>query len=510
MPRPIVPIGYHKTATTHAGAGSVTSRGRERGNHPGPEVIARTAKRRMSTLNTRGGVPGILAVPLVALAVMVAAGCVPQSVQRQAARATQQWVGTWFASPTVRTDQPEGSRQGGAASVNPAAAGLPPAVRASAPGQVLAVGAQSPLHFRNQTLRQIAHLTLGGKNLRVVFSNVFGTQPLTIGAAHVALRATGASIAAGSDRPLTFGDKAGAVIPAGETLASDPVTLTAPDFADLAIDLYLPDDTAAMQSPLTIHPASWQTNYVSTPGNHAGAVTLPVETTTAYRRSDGLVTATWFFLARVEVMAPAATGVVVTLGDSLTDGTASTIDTNNRWPNHLARRLVEGGQRMAVLNAGIGGNRILVEGTGPSALARFERDVLSQPGVSHVVLFEGINDIGQARGNPVPSADELIAAHRQLIDRAHARGLRIFGATLTPFEGAGYWTAEGEAKRQALNTWIRTSRAYDAFFDFDAVVRDPARPTTVLGKYDAGDRLHLNAAGYEAIANAIDLAVLRH
>jgi lysophospholipase L1-like esterase len=232
-----------------------------------------------------------------------------------------------------------------------------------------------------------------------------------------------------------------------------------------------------------------------------------VQTTTVYRRTDGLVTATWFFLARVEVMAPAQTGVIVAVGDSLTDGTASTIDTNNRWPNHLARRLVEGGQRMAVLNAGIGGNRILVEGTGPSALARFDRDVLSQPGVSHVVVFEGINDIGQARGNPAPSADDLIVAHRQLIDRAHARGLRIFGATLTPFEGAGYWTAEGEAKRQALNAWIRTSHAYDAFFDFDAVVRDPARPTTVLGKYDAGDRLNLNAAGYEAIASAIDLAV---
>jgi lysophospholipase L1-like esterase len=465
--------------------------------------------RRMSTVNAKGCMPWMRAVVTLMFALLMTVGCVQQSVQRQGPRATQQWVGTWFASPTARTDQPGGSRQGGAPPANPATAGLPPAVQAAAPAQVLAVGAQSPLHFRNQTLRQIAHLTLGGTSLRVVFSNVFGTRPLTIGAAHVAPRTTGASIALGSNLLLTFGGKASAAIPAGETLASDPVTLTVPDFADLAIDLYLPDDTAAMQSPLTIHPASWQTNYVSTPGNHAGAATLPVETTTAYRRSDGLVTATWFFLARVEVMAPAQTGVVVALGDSLTDGTASTIDTNNRWPNHLARRLVEGGQRMAVLNAGIGGNRILVEGTGPSALARFDRDVLSQPGVSHVVVFEGINDIGQARGNPVPSADDLIAAHRQLIDRAHARGLRIFGATLTPFEGAGYWTAEGEAKRQALNAWIRTSQAYDAFFDFDAVVRDPARPTTVLGKYDAGDRLHLNAAGYEAIASAIDLAVFR-
>jgi lysophospholipase L1-like esterase len=382
-------------------------------------------------------------------------------------------------------------------------------VLAAAPGQVLAVGAQSPLHFKNQTLRQIAHLTMGGTSVRVVFSNIFGTKPLTMGAAQVALRTSGPAIAPGRNRALTFGGKATTTIPAGETLASDPVALTVPDFADLAIDLYLPDDTAAMQSPLTIHPASWQTNYVSTPGNHAGAITLPVQTTTAYRRADGLPTATWFFLARVEVLAPVETGAVVALGDSLTDGTASTIDTNNRWPDHLARRLAQAGVRMAVLNAGIGGNRILADGTGPGALARFDRDVLAQPGVTHVVVFEGINDIGQARRNPTPTAEDLIAAHRQMIDRAHARGLRIFGATLTPFEGAGYWTPEGEARRQALNAWIRTSRAYDAVFDFDAVVRDPARPTTVSGNYDAGDRLHLNAAGYEALANAIDLAVFR-
>ena len=160
-----------------------------------------------------------------------------------------------------------------------------------------------------------------------------------------------------------------------------------------------------------------------------------------------------------------------------------------------------------MLNAGIGGNRILADGTGPRALARFDRDVLAQPGVTHVVVLEGINDIGQARRNPAPGAEDLIAAHRQMIDRAHARGLRVFGATLTPFEGAGYWTAEGETKRQALNEWIRTSRAYDAVFDFDAVVRDPTRPTMVSSKYDAGDHLHLNAAGYEALANAIDLSV---
>jgi lysophospholipase L1-like esterase len=234
---------------------------------------------------------------------------------------------------------------------------------------------------------------------------------------------------------------------------------------------------------------------------------MPVQTTTAYRRGDGLPTATWFFLARIEVMAPGQAGAIVTIGDSITDGTGSTTDANNRWPDHLARRLKKAGLRMAVLNAGIGGNRVLSDGSGPGALARFDRDVIAQTGVTHVIVLEGINDIGQGRQNASPSADDLIAAHKQMIERAHSRGIRIFGATLTPFEGANYWTPEGEAKRQALNEWIRTSKAYDAVFDFDAAVRDPKHPTKTLAQYDPGDHLHLNAAGYEAVANTIDLAL---
>jgi len=370
-------------------------------------------------------------------------------------------------------------------------------------------GAQSPLHFSNQTLRQIAHLSVGGSQVRVVLTNAFGTAPLTVGAAAVALRDKDAAIVAGSGRPLTFGGAARVAIPAGAIMVSDPVNLAVAGFADLAIDLYLPDDTAAMKSPITTHPAAWQTNYVSTPGNHTGDVSMQVQTTTAYVRGDGLPSATWFFLARVEVLAPEQTGAVVAIGDSITDGTASTIDTNNRWPDHLARRLAAAGIRMAVLNAGIGGNRILTEGNGPGALARFDRDVIAQPGVTHVIVLEGINDIGQARQNPSPGAADLIAAHKQMIERAHAHGLKVYGATLTPFEGANYWTAEGEAKRQALNQWIRTGRGYDAFFDFDAAVRDPAHPTRTQPQYDPGDHLHLNAAGYQAVANAIDLAVFR-
>jgi len=422
----------------------------------------------------------------------------------QGAADNQRWIATWMAAATSRTD---------AATATPQTADVrgevPPAVLAVAPDQQLPVGGQSPLHVSNQTLRQIVHVTLGGSRLRVVLTNVFGTVPLSIGAAQVALRDHDASIQPQSSRPLTFDGSTSTTIPPGTIVLSDPVTLTVRDFGDLAVDIYLPNDTATMHSPITTHAASWQTNYVSTPGNHAGAASLPVQTTTAYRRQDGLPTATWFFLARVEVTAPANTEAVVTLGDSITDGTASGTDTNNRWPDHLARRLLSANLKLAVLNAGIGGNRVLGDGNGVSALARFDRDVLAQPGVRHVIVLEGINDIGGARDNPLPGARDLIAAHRQLIERAHAHGLKIYGATLTPFEGANYYTAGGEAKRQALNDWIRTGKAYDAVFDFDAAVRDPSHPARTLPQYDAGDHLHLNAAGYKVVADAIDLSVFR-
>jgi len=416
----------------------------------------------------------------------------------------QRWVATWMAAATSRTDAATPTPQ-----TTDVRGETPPAVLAVTPGQQLPVGGQSPLHFNNQTLRQIVHVTVGGSRLRVVLTNVFGTAPLAIGAAQVAMRDHDASIVPQSSRPLTFDGSTTTTIPPGTIVLSDPVALTVRDFADLAIDIYLPNDTAAIRSPITTHAASWQTNYVSTSGNHAGAASLPVQTTTAYRRQDGLPTATWFFLARVEVTAPATTEAVVTLGDSITDGTASGTDTNNRWPDHLARRLLNANLRVAVLNAGIGGNRVLGDGNGVSALARFDRDVVAQPGVRHVIVLEAINDIGGARDNPSPGARDLIAAHRQLIERAHAHGLKIYGATLTPFEGANSYTAAGEAKRQALNDWIRTGKAYDAVFDFDAAVRDPSHPARTLPQYDAGDHLHLNAAGYKVVADTIDLSVFR-
>jgi lysophospholipase L1-like esterase len=291
---------------------------------------------------------------------------------------------------------------------------------------------------------------------------------------------------------------------------SDPVNLTVPQMADLAIDLYLPGTTNT-PGTITMHGGAFQTNYISETGNHVGKAALPVVGTTR----------SWFLLSRVDVAAADSTGAVVAFGDSITDGAASTADTNNRWPDHLARRLLSQGIKMGVLNAGIGGNRVLSEATVPSgvdtravgaginAIARFERHVLSLPGVTHVIVMEGINDIGNARQNPTPTAEDLIAGHKQLIEQAHARGIKIYGATLTPFWGAAYFTDVGEAKRQALNDWIRNGRAYDGVVDFDKATRDPNDPKKLLEKYDSCDYLHPSDAGYKAMAEAIDLSLFR-
>jgi lysophospholipase L1-like esterase len=342
-------------------------------------------------------------------------------------------------------------------------------------------------------------VSVGGSRIRVVLSNAFGSAPVQIGAAHAALREKDSAVVAASVKPLRFGGSATAAIRAGATLVSDPVDLTVPSVSDLVVDLFLPGDLGVSPSPVTTHNGASQTNYLSEAGNHSGSATLPVARTTN----------AWFLLARVEVVAPDATTAVVAFGDSITDGAASTPDTNSRWPDVLARRLAaRKGSAVAVLNAGISGNQVLGDGAGVSALARFDRDVLLQTGVTHVVVMEGINDIGIARANPSPSAEDLIAGHKQLIERAHARGLRIYGATLTPYEGAAYYSAEGEAKRQALNEWIRSSKAYDGVIDFDKATRDPAAPTKFLPAYDSGDHLHPGDAGYKAMGEAVDLALL--
>jgi len=425
---------------------------------------------------------------------------VPHLLNAQAGRADH-WVGTWATAVVVRPQAPTA-----APALAPESSACAPAAFGPAPGRGgAAAGGRAgftppaPLNFKNQTLRQIVHVSLGGDRLRVVLSNAFGTVPLEVGAAHVALRDKDAAIQTKSDRPLTFGGRPSTFIAAGAVAISDPVALTVPAAVDLAIDLFLPGDTAASTSPLTTHQGALQVNYISADGNHAGEADFAGAATTQQ----------WFFLARVEVAAPEPAGAVVTFGDSITDGTRSTPNTNNRWPDELARRVAAQKIPLGVLNEGIAGNRVLCDGAGVSALARFDRDVLAQTGAKYVVVLESINDIGLGRSNAVPSADDLIAAHKQLIERAHAHGLKIYGATLTPFEGAAYFTPEGETKRQAVNQFIRTGKVYDGVIDFDAAVRDPAAPSKIQQKFNPGDNLHMNDAGYQAMAAAIDLGLFK-
>lgn len=414
----------------------------------------------------------LVAAITTALALNACTGASPQSGEH--------WVGTWMAAvvpmwaESAETDPPFS----------------PPAAQVAPPAE--------SFHLDHQTLRQIVRTSIGGRQTRVEFTNRYGTVPLEIGAAHVALRDKDAQILPGSGHHLTFGGRAEIAIPPGAVAVSDPVDLEVPPLTDLAIDLYLPVETSASPSPVTMHRVAVQTNYVSAPGNHAGAPALPVAATNQ----------SWYFLSRVDVAAPMSTGAVVTFGDSITDGTRSTPDTNNRWPNRLAKRLADSQHALAVLNAGISGNRVLsqaVPALGINALARLDYDVFAQPGVKFVFVLEGINDIGMARENPWPTANDIIIGHRQLIARARGLGLRIFASTLLPYEGAAYWTEDGEKKRQAVNEWLRTTHPYDALVDLDAVLRDPDQPTRLRARFDSGDKLHPNDEGYAAMADAIDL-----
>lgn len=420
------------------------------------------------------------------------------------AQSSERWVGTWATALIGRPQLPPPPGPPAPAPFMRNACPVPPP--AANPAQAPAGTTFGPApftHFTNQTLRQIVRASIGGSRVRVVLSNAFGTAPFTIGAAHIALRDKENAIVPASARALTFSGRPSVTIPAMGLVYSDPVSLTVPALSDLAIDLYLPG-TTNVPSPLTMHTSSFQTTYVSETGNHAGATTLPTVGTVR----------SWFLLSRVEVDGAGTTGAIVTFGDSITDGAASTPETNNRWPDVLARRLLASQPpvKMGILNAGIGGNRVLSEGTygsGINSIARFEVDALSHPGVTHIIVMEGINDIGNARQNSTPTAEDLIAAHKQLITRARARGVKIIGATLTPFWGAGYYTEVGEAKRQALNNWIRTSKAYDGVVDFDKATSDPGDPRKLLAAYDSCDHLHPSDAGYKAMGEAIDLALFR-
>lgn len=405
----------------------------------------------------------------------------------------ERWVGTWSTSLVARPQTPP-----------PPAPVFPPFMPSQCPVSATPPAAPAgqtfaPLpfpQFTNQTLRQIVHTSIGGTRARIVVSNAHGTSPLVIGAASIGVRDRESAVRADAVRTLTFGGRPTLTVPARASAYSDAVELGVLPASDLAVDLYLPGRTDT-GSPVTMHSAALQTNYVSETGNHAGAATFPTVATVQ----------SWFFLARVEVLAASDTPVIVAFGDSITDGARSTPDTNRRWPDRFLRRVQGAAPPIAMLNAGIGGNRVLDEGAftaGINALARFDADVLSQTGVTHVVVLEGINDIGTARTNGTPTAEDLIAGHKQLIERARARGLTVIGATLTPYWGAAYYTDVGEAKRQALNEWIRTSGSYDGVIDFDKATRDPGDPRKFRAEFDSCDHLHPNDAGYEAMAAAIE------
>lgn len=393
----------------------------------------------------------------------------------QSRGATEHWVATWAASP----QQPR------ALPAPPAGQPAPPA----RPGQ----------RFENQTIRMIVRTSLGGSRLRVQLSNAFGTAPLQVGAAHIALHAQGSEIVAASDHALTFSGNPAAWIPAGAEVISDPVELTVPALGDLAISVFVPGDTGAP----TTHATGLHTTYISKQGNFTGAPSI----------ADASTTASWYFLSGVDVLAPADAGVIVAYGDSITDGATSTVDTNSSWPSFLAARLAAAGAKnIAVVNQGISGNRVLRDNAGVNALARFDRDVLDQEGVKWLMVMEGINDIGQGtRSNADPTAavtlDELIAAHKQLIERAHLHGIKVIGCTLTPYQGAAYFSDAGEVIREGLNNWIKTGGAYDAVVDYDAATRDPANVKQIRKDYNIMDHLHPNDAGYKAMADAVDLSI---
>ncbi|MSU65498.1 MAG: SGNH/GDSL hydrolase family protein [Opitutus sp.] len=365
------------------------------------------------------------------------------------------------------------------------------------------------LEFHNQTLRQIVRTSIGGDTVRVRLSNAFGPKPVEIGAAHLARRDAGATVVAGSDRTLTFSGRPRIEIPAGAVVLSDPVKLDVPADGDLAISLYLPKPVLGAG----VHYSAQQTSYIATGDATAAATLASPDTFTS-----------WAFLTGVDVLAPESAGTIVAFGDSITDGARSTIDGNHRWPNTLATRLLarKTGPKLAVVDLGIGGNRILHEGAaskrpqfGINALARFDSDVLAQPGVKYLMILEGINDIGHA-GSSAPveetvTAEDIIAGLTQMIERAHQRGIKVIGATLTPFEGEanikrGYWTPAKAKVRDAVNAWIRRGQG---FVDFDQAVRDPAAPNKLNPAYDSGDQLHPSDAGYHAMGGAIDLGLFK-
>jgi lysophospholipase L1-like esterase len=369
--------------------------------------------------------------------------------------------------------------------------------------------AESPI--TDKTVRVVTRPTIGGKRLRVRLSNEFGTAPLTIAAAHISLTDQDSRIRPATDHALTFGGSPKIVIPAGAPVFSDPVDMAVKPFEEVSISLYLPGTVTTVSS----HPQSLHDSYFAGPGDMTSMQDLP--------NPDAKRPV--YFVSGIDIWAPSSTGTTVAFGDSITEGSGQQSGQYIDYPDQLAKRLAaQSGTTIAVVNQGIGGNRILHDVSGPSALSRFDRDVLSLPGAANLIVLLGINDIGFPRvrmpgakgtetkempfASQAVSADEMIVGLQQIIGRAHAHGIRVFGATLTPFEGANSYDESGEAIRQAVNKWIRNTGAFNAIIDFDKAICDPAHPTKIRQEYDSGDHIHPSAAGYKAMADLIPLNLL--
>lgn len=388
---------------------------------------------------------------------------VSASILTASAAPPDHWVGTWAAAP-VSADNPD-ARFGAA----------------------------------DTTYREIVHVSLGGSRLRIILSNEFGTDSLTIGAVQVALSAGKSNVDLANSSSLTFGGKQSITIPPGALVVSDPTDLKLPAFADLAVSLFIPTQPI---HHISIHNFANQTSYAVS-GNLVSAAKLDMPKEIY----------SWPFLKGVDVFADGKSASIVTFGDSITDGAHSTRDANTRWPDILAHRLLADKKTadLSVLNEGIGGNRILHDNAGPSALARFDRDVIDQAGVKYVVILESINDIGHATApvktyDPV-TAEDLIQALLQMTERAHMHGIKVIGATLTPYAGAAYASPAGEAIRAAVNLWIRTTDQLDGVIDFDKITDDPAKPTSFSAAAGSSDHLHPGDSGYKLMGNSIDLTL---
>jgi lysophospholipase L1-like esterase len=443
----------------------------------------------------------ILAIGLYALPWPAA----PQS--RSKTGTGEHWIATWATAQQLVAGGFLGGRGDGRGGPVPGRGpdGAPP----NAQGQQAAPRAPQgrgrgpvapiPATFADQTVRMIARASVGGARVRIELSNMLNAQPVEIGAAHVALHKGGGAIVEGSDRVLTFGGSPSFTIQPGVLVVSDPVDLQVAPLADIAVSLYFPRDTGAPTS----HALGLRTAYISK-GNVAGTASMP----------DPELMYSYVWLSSVDVAAPADAFTVVALGDSITDGFTTTRDADAAWPPVLAKRLQANKptRRVAVVNQGISGNQVLRDGAGINALARFDRDILSRPGVKWIILLEGINDInirGRAEGPNALTTEELIWGYRQIIARCHTHGIKVIGATLTPEEGVPTASERGEAIRLAANQWIRTSGSFDAVVDFDAAIRDPQRPARMKPEFDPGDHIHPNDAGNKVMADLFDLSVFR-